>query len=242
MDDKYLSTDHEPALSGGRFEPDPAERRAKSVHRPESELEALRDSVTEEPALPQYGDPQQWNRWLEEKRRRCTVLGNLAVAVLVAVLSGPLAIVSALMAGQQGVSRYVYVIVFGPVIEELGKQSGMAYLLEKKPYRVFASWQFVFAAIVSGLTFAAIENLVYIHVYAPAGGVKDVARLAAFRWTICTALHVGCAAIASLGLLRVWRKQIRDGRPADLSAALPWFATAMICHGLYNFGALFLRF
>ena len=62
--------------------------------------------------------------------------------------------------------RYLYLIVFGPVIEELAKQSGMTYLLEKKPYRVFAAWQFLFVALLSGLGFAVIENLVYIYVYA----------------------------------------------------------------------------
>ena len=138
--------------------------------------------------------------------------------------------------------RYLYLIVFGPVIEELAKQSGMTYLLEKKPYRVFAAWQFLFVALLSGLGFAVIENLVYIYVYAPAGGVEDIERLAAFRWVVCTLLHVVCAGIASLGLIRVWKRQVRDGRPADLAAAFPLFAAAMIVHGAYNFAAMFVEF
>jgi hypothetical protein len=242
MDDKYFSTDHEPALGHGRFDVDPAEHRAQPVDRPADELEALRDSVAAEPALPEHADPSLWNRWLAERRGRCSRAGNLAVTALAAVLSGPLAIVGALMAGHRGTSGYVYAVVFGPVIEELLKQSGMTYLLEKKPYRVFAAWQFLFAALVSGLTFGAIENLVYIHLYAPAGSVRDPAALAAFRWAVCTPLHVVCAAIASLGLVRVWNRQVRTGRAAELTAALPWFAVAMVLHGAYNFAATFVSF
>lgn len=243
MDDKYLSTDHEPALQGGRCQPDPAEHRAARVERTPQESEALRDSVANEPALPQDRDPGQWSRWLDEKRGGCTLAGNLAVTVLVAVLSGPLAVVGALMLGSRGTTfGFVYAVVFGPVVEELLKQSGMTYLLEKKPYRVFAAWQFVLAAVVSGLTFAAIENLAYIHLYAPTGAVADIDAMAAFRWAVCTPLHVVCAGVASLGLVRVWERQVRRGRPADLAAAFPWFAAAMLIHGVYNFGAMFVEF
>ena len=243
MDEEYLSTDHEPALGGGHFEPDPAEQRAAPLERPPEETEMLRDSPANEPALPQHRDPGQWARWLQEKRLGCTWSGNLGVTVLAALLSGPFAIVGALMAGRQGTTfGQVYAIVFGPVVEELLKQSGMTYLLEKRPYRVFAAWQFVFAALVSGLTFAAIENVVYIQFYAPLSGVKDVEALAAFRWAVCTPLHVICAVIASLGLVRVWHRQLQDGRPAELSAAFPFVAAAMVVHGAYNFGAMFLEF
>jgi len=242
MDDEYFSTDHEPALHGGPCEPDPAEERARPADREAGELEALRDSVAAEPALSQHADPRQWDRWLDARRRECTPIGDLAVTLAVALASGPFAIVGALMAGQQGVPGYLYAIVFGPVVEELLKQSGMTYLLEQKPYRVFATWQFVFAAAMAGLTFGAIENLVYIHVYAPAGGVRDIEAMAAFRWAVCLPLHVVCAMIASLGLVRAWRRQLDQGGPVELSAAFPWFVAAMVLHGAYNAVAAFVRF
>ena len=243
MKNKYLSTDHEPALGGGRFEVDPAEQRAARVDRPPEETEALRDSVADEPALPQHRDTQQWSRWLQQKRSDCTLSGNLAVTLLAALVSGPFAILGALTVGRQGIAALVYVVVLGPIVEELLKQSGMTYLLEKKPYRVFSAWQFVFAGATAGLAFGVIENLVYIHVYAPLGSMEaeDIARMAAFRWSVCTSLHVGCATIASLGLVRVWKKQLADGRPAELSRAFGWFAVAIVLHGLYNFGAFFVE-
>ena len=238
MKDEYFSTDHEPALTGGPFEPDPAERRATPVERRPNEMEALRDSVANEPALPQYSDPAQWTRWLNRKRAACTMPGNLGVTLLAALVGGPFAILGALMAGYQGVGQILYVVLFGPVIEELLKQSGMTWMLERKPHRVFAAWQFLFAAVVSGLVFAVIENLLYIYCFASDPGVEDIGQLAAYRWTVCTSLHVVCAAIASLGLVRVWKRQLRDGRPAHMAAAFPWFLAAIVLHGLYNAAAV----
>ncbi len=239
MRDKYFSVEHEPALSGGPAKPDPAESRAAPVGDPPSEIEALRDSVASEPALPQRRDPIEWTRWLEHKRGQCSMPGNLAVTLLAALVGGPFAILGAIYAGQQGWGPGVYAVVFAPVIEELLKQSGMIFVLEKKPYRVFASWQFLFAALVSGFVFGAIENLVYVGRFAAVLTPHDLARLAAYRWTVCTSLHVVCAAIASRGLVRVWQKHARQGGPVELTPALPWFVVAMVMHGLYNLSAVF---
>jgi RsiW-degrading membrane proteinase PrsW (M82 family) len=238
--DKYFSIEHEPALSGGPCQPDPAELRAAPGGGPPSELEALRDSVADEPALPQHRDPSQWSEWLNRKRSQCTLPGNLGVTVLAAVVGGPFAVLGALMAGQQGAGPMIYGIVLAPVIEELLKQSGMTFLLEKRPYRLFAAWQFVFAGVVSGLAFGAIENLVYAGRLAAVLSAREFAQLIAFRWVVCTPLHATWAAVASLGLIRVWKRQVRDGRPADLSAAFPFFVVAMVLHGAYNAWAMLL--
>ena len=160
--------------------------------------------------------------------------GNLGVTLLAAVLGGPFAVIGAICSGQQGTGPIIYALVFAPVIEELLKQSGMTFVLEKKPYRVFASWQFLLAGLVSGFVFGAIENFVYMGRFAAILSPRDLARLAAYRWTVCTSLHVLCATIASLGLVRVWKKHARQGGPVELAAALPWFVVAMVVHGLYN--------
>lgn len=164
--------------------------------------------------------------------------GNLSFTVAAALIGGPFAIIGAFMSGRQSIFGAVYVILFGPVIEELLKQSGMVFLLEKKPYRVFASWQFVFCAAMSALFFATIENLLYIHLYSADMKIADPEFFATFRWTVCTALHVCCSVIASLGLIKVWKKQLSDGRPADLSIAYPHFLIAIAVHGCYNFIAI----
>lgn len=236
--DKHFSVDHEPALTGGGFQPDPAERRAAPVAASDDELATLRDSVTEEPALEHLHDPSRWERWLAEKRGQCSLSGNLAATVSVALMGGPFAVIGAFVAFRPGPGPVLYIILFAPVVEELLKQSGMTYLLERRPYRVFAAWQFLVAGIVSGLIFAAVENEVYLKLHGRTMNADSLARLATFRWTVCTTMHVVCAAIASQGLIRAWRISVREGRPAQLVDAFWWFVVAMGIHGIYNTWAM----
>jgi len=239
MKKRYLSVDHEPALAGGsEFRGDPSEHTAEPTGPATDELGVLRDSIAVEPALPHRRSTLPWQTWMEERRGRCTMIGNVSVTLLAALVGGPFAIAGAMFSAGQGFGATVYVIIFAPVAEELLKQSGMTYVLEKQPYRIFSPLQFVFAAVLSGAVFASIENAVYLGQCAAAGG--DVARLAAFRLPVCTTVHVVCAAVASLGLVRAWRRHLTHQRPAELADAFPYFLAAMILHGGYNTWAVLL--
>lgn len=241
MNREDLSVRGEPALHGdAAAQHDPAERTAAGSLPPE-EIDALRDSVFNEPHLDPQREAARFRAWLAAKRRECSLTGNLLATLAAGLVAGPFAVLGAFAAGNPSAFRAVYIVLFGPVVEEMLKQSGMLYLLERKPYRVFSSWQFPVAAVLSAFVFASIENLLYIHQFASV--YTEAARLAQFslfRWKVCTALHICCALIASLGLRRVWREQLATGRPADVSTAFPMFAAAMAVHGVYNLGALFL--
>jgi RsiW-degrading membrane proteinase PrsW (M82 family) len=117
----------------------------------------------------------------------------------------------------------------------------MIYLLERKPYRIFAAWQFIFSALISAFIFATIENLLYIHFYIHPATVVSPEIFAHFRWTVCTGVHMVCSAIASVGMIRVWKKQLTDGKVADMSVAFRYFAIAISVHGVYNLVAIFLN-
>jgi len=217
---------------------DPAEQRAAAPRPGASDHEQLRDSVAGEPALSEQFDPTRYARWLAEQRSRTTLAGNLIITLAVALASGPLAVAGALLVGRRTWWSTIYLVLLGPIVEELFKQAGMIYLLEKKPYRLFAAWQFIFAGAVSGLGFATVENLIYLHVYLSRVTTEDWQALAQYRWTWCTLLHVSCATVASLGLMRAWRQQLRDGQPAELARGFPWFFVAISIHGMYNLSAL----
>jgi len=254
MKEEYLSASFEPAHRDGGFKADPSEKTAAKTDARQSagrlsadEIAAIRDSVFSERAISSRqhrkascGERPYLGEWIEKKRAECSVAGNLSVAFLAAILGGPFAILGAFMAGTRGWYGLLYVVVFAPVVEEFLKQSGMIYLLERKPYRVFAAWQFVFSALVSALIFATIENLLYLHVYVRPATIVYSRAFVQFRWTVCTAVHLGCSAIASLGMIQVWKKQLADGKAADLSAAFGYFAVAIVVHGLYNLLAIFL--
>ncbi len=240
MNDDLFSARSEPVFQREPFAPDPSEKTAEPAGLSESELEQIRDSVRNEPAITGADDSYFLGDWIARKRAECSRLGNLAIGAVTAVLTGPFAVLGVFLAGNPSWYGSMYMILFGPIIEEMLKQAGMVYLLEKKPYRLFASWQFVFSAIVAALTFASIENLLYIHLYSRATTIRNPELYALFRWTVCTSLHVTCSIIASLGLIRVWRKQLADGKNADLSPAYPFFAAAMCLHGFYNLSASLL--
>lgn len=239
MKREYLSSRFEPARQNRGFNCDPAEKTADKCNGKQGEIESIRDSVFNEPAITHKEDQLHLGRWIEKKRAECSVAGNLAVAVLAALLVGPFAIIGAFMAARQQWYGLLYIVVVAPVVEEILKQAGMIYLLEIKPYRVFAAWQFVFSALVGAFVFASIENLLYIHIYPYRQTVADPVQFATFRWTVCTSLHLACSVIASMGMIRVWKKQLTDGKAADLSIAFPYFLTAMVIHGSYNLAAIF---
>ena len=207
----------------------------------QDEITSIRDSVFNEPAVTLKKDELYLGKWTEQKRAQCSVAGNLGVAFLAAILAGPFAVLGAFMAAREGWYGVLYLVVFAPVLEELLKQSGMIYLLEEKPYRVFAGWQFVFSALISAFVFASIENILYLNVYIQIDTLKNPQMFAGFRWTVCTGVHMLCSAIASLGMIRVWKKQLRDGKAADLNIAFSYFAVAMAIHGAYNLTSLFLN-
>lgn len=232
--ENYFDINSEPSGFDGRFEPDPTEQKVPPIDGHEDEISTIRDSVLNEPAFTGKLQQSELGQWIAQKRAACTLPGSLAVTLLAALVAGPFAVMGAFMSGRQTLFRILYVILFAPVIEELLKQSGMIYLLEKKPYRIFSGGQFIIAAVISAAVFASFENLLYIHFYSHPQMIDNFAGYCYFRWTVCTVLHVVCSVIASFGLVRVWKKQTIDGRAADLAVGFYWFVAAMVIHGLYN--------
>ncbi|HRS72357.1 MAG TPA: PrsW family glutamic-type intramembrane protease, partial [Anaerohalosphaeraceae bacterium] len=203
----------------------------------EDEISTVRDSVLNEPVFTGQLKQAELGQWLAQKRSQCTRLGNWAVTLAAALTGGSFAVLGAVISGGQGLTHALYMTVFAPIIEELLKQSGMIYLLEKKPYRIFSAGQFLIAAAVSAFIFSASENLLYIWLYIPISSLNNPHQYSLYRWTVCTLLHLVCSLIASLGLIRVWKIQLKDSRAADLSHGFVFFAAAMALHGLYNLAA-----
>jgi RsiW-degrading membrane proteinase PrsW (M82 family) len=239
--DNYFDINSEPSQFEGQFQPDPSEQSVPVIDGQEDEISTVRDSVLNEPAFTGRLKQAELGVWLSQKRNQCTFWGNSMVTLAAALIAGPFAVMGAFMAGRQTWFQILYLIIFAPVIEELLKQSGMIYLLEKKPYRIFSTWQFIVAAVISAGVFAAIENLLYIYFYSNGRTFHSFSDFCCFRWAVCTSLHMMCSVIASLGLVRVWKKQLADGRAADLSFGFHYFIAAMAVHGIYNLSAAMIN-
>jgi RsiW-degrading membrane proteinase PrsW (M82 family) len=210
-----------------------------------SELETMRDSVFNEPLPNVDHKKHNFSLWLKEKTASTSfshaVIATISAGILGALWSIICIFYNSLQGGQIiTFAAFIYVIVVGPVVEELLKQSGNIYLLEQKPYLLKYKWQVFAIALISSLGFAAIENILYTKLYVKPSEIKDFAAFVDFRWTVCVCLHCCCSLIASLGLANTREKMLKQGKPAELSIAFPFFTVAIIIHGLYNGLAVFV--
>jgi len=170
-------------------------------------------------------------RWLNASPAvSCLTVAGLALA------AGPFAILSAFMKTSSP-SFVIAAVIVGPLVEELGKVAAPLITLERWPYRFISGTQPVLVCAISGLVFSFIENLLYLHLCARDFGPA----YAAWRWSVCTVLHVGCSLIAGLGLRRVWLAARAGCSRPDISAAANYLITAIAIHGSYNAVVLLLQ-
>jgi hypothetical protein len=101
---------------------------------------------------------------------------------------------------------------------------------KKRPYLFKSIWQILVAAAAGGLFFGVIENLIYLNIYIR----SPTTQLVRWRWLVCTGLHLNCSFVAGVGLARIWDHAMRNRVPPQLGRGMPYFATAMLGHGLYN--------
>ena len=124
------------------------------------------------------------------------------------------------------------VIVGAPVVEETAKVVLPLMWLEKEPWRFRGVSSIAFTCLCSALAFAAIENLLYFHIYIPKD--KLTAGIVHYRLTVCTLMHVACTMISTCGLARAWRGAKRGLSAFSAPAVTPYLVVAMVIHGLYN--------
>lgn len=162
----------------------------------------------------------------------------LLLTVLCGILGGLIAVPAVILQGQGSWFKLFALVVFGPLAEEALKPCGMIFLLEKRPGSVREAWQIFLAAALGGAIFAVLENLVYANIYLRQLSADRLATVMAFRWTVCTALHIGCTLISALGLRHGWLRARQQGIPFQLSDAYHGMAAAIAVHGCYNLAAL----
>ncbi|GAB4526222.1 MAG: hypothetical protein Tsb0020_44080 [Haliangiales bacterium] len=229
----------EPHLRPGRHRPDPSEFTA-ARSRPPSRDQLVDHSVWDEPALDparrrqRPKDALTYRRWLDEKRAETSAGRSWLVTLACVLAAGPLAILGTFAqsasAAAAGWSMLVAVAIIGPLTEEVMKIALPLWVAERRPYLFRSRAQIALCALASGFVFAAIENILYLHVYVP----DPSPGLVAWRWSVCVALHMGCALIAGLGVMRAWAlAEVADAR-SRLKSATPLLITAVVIHGSYN--------
>ncbi len=158
------------------------------------------------------------------------LLGSL----LVCLVSGPLAVLSA-FAAPLIVGQPLF-LIGAAAVEEFAKPLALIMLVERRSKIIISSAQIIFLALVGAAAFSVAENLLYIHVYFP----SHAASLIRVRWWACTPLHLGTTAIFSLGIRRLWLKIGRDGM-FEPEPFLPYYIIAVAVHATYNITAIILE-
>ena len=237
------SIEHEPHLQNrpiSQVDSDLQADRVWSVDADLTDEDAIEHTVWDEPSLagdlagPVPHDQLTYSKWIKRKIAETTWSESWGVTCLVLLAAGPWgiagAMVSQMSAGGITFAGLLAVAVLAPVTEEIMKVAAALWVVEKRPFYFKTASQILLCAAAGGLVFATIENLMYLGFYHPGGG----AGFAAWRWVVCTALHVTCSTTAGVGLVRIWHDAIRNHRRPELAIGMPWFAGAMIVHGLYN--------
>ncbi|MBB6430692.1 PrsW family glutamic-type intramembrane protease [Algisphaera agarilytica] len=169
-----------------------------------------------------------YSAWLVDRMALTSAAKSWGVVLGIMALGGPWAVLGAFIATFGGV---LAIVVVGPAVEEVMKIGLIALIIEVRPYLFRSRGQIYAAAVGSGLMFAVIENLIYLNIYFPNPG----ADLIAWRWVVCTALHVGCSAVAAIGAVAVWQTVVGERRrPRRGPVELRWLVLAILIHGAYN--------
>ncbi|MEO1235777.1 MAG: PrsW family glutamic-type intramembrane protease [Planctomycetota bacterium] len=170
---------------------------------------------------------QGYAAWLTECQAQTSAARTWLVTLGIALAGGPWAVLGALLSTFGGT---IAIIVVAPVVEEVMKVALITLLIETRPYLLRTRAQIYAAAAGSGLAFATIENLIYLNLYIP----NPTPDIIAWRWIVCTVLHVGCALVAAVGADRVWRQTLTERRPPTAPIRLRWLVLAIALHGTYN--------
>lgn len=238
----------EPQFRENHFTPDASERRVADDlrgHEHDSPADQAELSVWDEPAVSkELGVSKKpadydYETWLKQGLAATGWRKSWLVTLVAALLAGPWAILGAFLGQGTNFSplTILTVVVIGPVIEEVMKMAVPFYIVEKRPFWFRSPFQIIICALAGGLAFAIIENLLYLNVYVP----DPPKALIAWRWSVCTALHMGCSLIVGLGVMKVWQGIWGDWKRADLESAFPMMLFAVGLHGAYNFAAIMLH-
>ncbi|MHC4445261.1 MAG: PrsW family glutamic-type intramembrane protease [Planctomycetota bacterium] len=187
-------------------------------------------------------DADSYQMWLKERLAQASAGTGWFVVLIAAVVGGLMAIITSLLGTQQpglaGLSTLTMAVVFAPAMEETMKIATTAIIIEVRPYLIRRIEQLQVATIGAAFIFAAIENLIYLHVYFPHHSTEQFV----WRWTVCVILHVGCTMVASRGLIEVWKQTVTEYRRPKISRGLPMLITAIIIHGSYNACAFLYKY
>lgn len=123
--------------------------------------------------------------------------------------------------------------VAAPMIEEVMKPCGVYLLLARWPEALTGRLYTALLAAVGGLSFALIENIIYLQFYFP----EHTQTLVVFRYSACLTMHMVCSFILGFGINQKLLASVRGEIPL-LQGNKKFFFIPMIIHSLFNIMAV----
>ncbi len=154
------------------------------------------------------------------------------LAVLIAAGGGFLGVLGAIIQEWSQGSLLV-AFVAAPMIEEVMKPCGVYLLLAWWPEALTGRLYTALLAAVGGLSFALIENIIYLQFYFP----EHTQTLVVFRYSACLTMHMICSFILGFGINQKLLASVRGEIPL-LQGNKKFFFIPMIIHSLFNIMAV----
>ena len=153
-------------------------------------------------------------------------------AFLIATGGGVLGALGAII---QELSQGSLLIAFvaAPMIEEVMKPSGVYLLLVWWPKVLTSRIYTALLAALGGLSFAVVENIIYLQFYFP----EHTQTLVVFRYSACLTMHMVCSFILGFGINQKLLASVRGEIPL-LKGNKKFFFIPMVIHSLFNIMAV----
>ncbi|MBI3931545.1 MAG: PrsW family intramembrane metalloprotease [Chloroflexi bacterium] len=119
--------------------------------------------------------------------------------------------------------------IAAPMIEEIMKPAGVYLLLVRWPHLLTSRIHTACLAALGGLSFAVVENILYLQVYFP----EHTQALVVFRYSAGLTMHVVSSFIVGFGINQKLLASVRGEIPL-LKGNKKFFVIPMILHSLFN--------
>ncbi len=154
------------------------------------------------------------------------------LALVIAAGGGVLGVLGAIIQEWSQGSLLV-AFVAAPMIEEVMKPCGVYLLLVRWPEVLISRLYTALLAAVGGLSFAVIENILYLQFYFP----EHTQTLVLFRYSAGLTMHVVSSFILGFGINQKLLASVRGEIPL-LKGNKKFFFIPMIMHSLFNIMAV----
>lgn len=153
------------------------------------------------------------------------------LAVSLAVLGGLIGILGAFIEEGKSLNPFLPFIV-APIVEEALKPAGVYFILGKYQRLLRSQLYTAFLCALAGVSFAVVENLVYLYIYIP----QHSQSLVLYRFTVNVFVHSLTSFILGFGINQSLISSVK-GEVPFLKGSKKFFVIAILIHAIYNTGA-----